>query len=183
MDKLASRVVYENPWLRVVEDAVEQDGVRRPYAVVDRPDSVVVVPWTERRELILLLQDRHASGEQGWELPGGAVGPGETPSDAARRELAEETGLAAGDLVQLGEFRPLPALTAQRVTVFASPQTTRSLAGVAVPPGVDDIVGSRVVGLDECLLMVTRGEITDGLTIASLLLLLTWLDSGGEGPW
>ena len=82
-----------------------------------------------------------------------------------------------------GEFRPLPALTAQRVTVFASPQTTRSLAGVAVPPGVDDIVGSRVVGLDECLLMVTRGEITDGLTIASLLLLLTWLDSGGEGPW
>lgn len=175
MERLASRVVYESPWLRVVEDTVVQDGDRRTYAVVDRPDSVVVVPLSERGELLLLLQDRHPVGEPGWELPGGSIDSGEDPRAAARRELAEETGLDAAELVEVGTLRPLPALTAQRVTTFVSPQTSAALAGAAAP-AVDDIVGSRVVTLDESLRMVERGEISDGLTVGTLLHVLAWRD-------
>lgn len=70
-----------------------------PDLFSERPDHVLVVPVFQGR----LLFTRHK--ERGWELPGGKIEPGETPEEAAIRELWEETGANISKPKQVGEYR------------------------------------------------------------------------------
>ena len=75
-------------------------GVRQDLWVVEHPGAVAISAIDERGELLLVRQYRHAARDLLLEIPAGRLEPGETPLEAARRELREETGLA-------GRFRPL----------------------------------------------------------------------------
>jgi ADP-ribose pyrophosphatase YjhB (NUDIX family) len=77
--------------------------------------SVIVL---KRDAVCLVLRDRPPMAGL-WSFPGGRLEPGETPADAARRELAEETGLSIGDLVPLGDFDPT-GKGAIQLNVFAA---------------------------------------------------------------
>ena len=102
--QVASRVVYENPWMVVREDEVERlDGSRGMYGVVDKPDFVLVIP-EEGDGFHLVEEYRYPIGRRTWSFPQGSA-PGRReadPEELARRELAEETGLRAGTLRRLG---------------------------------------------------------------------------------
>ncbi|HET9633323.1 MAG TPA: NUDIX domain-containing protein, partial [Terrabacter sp.] len=88
-----SRLVYENAWIRVREDAVTRpDGSDGTYGVVEvRRPAVFVVALTDEDEVVLVTVDRHTVGHS-VEVPAGGT-DGEDPLRAAQRELAEETGL------------------------------------------------------------------------------------------
>jgi 8-oxo-dGTP diphosphatase len=73
-----------------------------------------------KRDSVLMARRTTPPFKDLWSFPGGHVEPGESLEAALRRELAEETGLAVGDLVRLGSFAPLGAQSDMRIAVFAA---------------------------------------------------------------
>lgn len=73
-------------------------------------DWVNVIALTDAGEVVLVRQYRHGSDEITVEIPGGIVDAGETPAEAARRELLEETGFTCREIVEIGRVRPNPAI-------------------------------------------------------------------------
>ena len=86
--------------------------------MIEHPDSVVLVV-VDGDELVCVRQSRPGAGGEVLELPAGTLEPGESPLDAAGRELAEECGLAVAEWIELGSFWAAPAYSTERVTVFA----------------------------------------------------------------
>lgn len=97
-----TRVVYENPWMRLREDVVmRRDGSIGQYAVVESPDYVVVIPFDGER-FHLVEQYRYPVGARLWEFPQGVARGAGTTEQMAAIELSEETGITAGSLEPLG---------------------------------------------------------------------------------
>lgn len=95
------------------------DGEHTFYRV-DSVDWVQVVALTAADEVVLVRQWRHGAGAPVLEVPSGMVDPGEDPADAARRELAEETGYRAARWRSLGSVNPNPALFRNRLHTFVA---------------------------------------------------------------
>ena len=89
-------------------------GDPHPFYRIESPAWVNVVALTAREELVMIRQFRQGSRVVTLEIPGGLVDPGETPEQAAGRELLEETGYGAGRLESLGSINPNPALFSNR---------------------------------------------------------------------
>jgi 8-oxo-dGTP pyrophosphatase MutT (NUDIX family) len=85
--------------------------------LVRHPESVTIVP-IDGEEIVLVSQTRRGAGKRILELPAGTMEPGESPAEAARRELAEECGLAAAAWRKLGSFWAVPAYSTEFVHVF-----------------------------------------------------------------
>ncbi len=105
IETLSSRVVYENRWMRVREDAVRfRDGTPGIYGVVEKVDFTVIAPLDSDGRLHLVEQYRYPIGRRAWEFPQGSWEdrPDADPLALARGELREETGLDAGEIVHVG---------------------------------------------------------------------------------
>jgi 8-oxo-dGTP pyrophosphatase MutT (NUDIX family) len=85
--------------------------------LVRHPESVTIVP-VDGDEIVLVSQTRRGAGKRIVELPAGTLEPGEVPAEAAKRELAEECGLAAATWRALGSFWAAPAYSTEFVHVF-----------------------------------------------------------------
>ncbi len=83
---------------------------RGEFFYIRSNDWVNVVAITDRQELVLIRQYRHGSDEVELEIPGGIVDEGESPEDAGRRELLEETGYSCRQIRVIGRVRPNPAI-------------------------------------------------------------------------
>jgi ADP-ribose pyrophosphatase len=166
--RLSSDVVYENRWIRVREDAVRRpDGRDGIYGVVEtRGPSVFVVALTEHDELVLVEQERYATGTRLLELPAGNS-EGEEPRLAAQRELQEETGLTAGAWRLLGQLESMNGICDERQYVYLA---TELSDGGQHRQEEDGITAVRRVAFADVLRMVAEGEIADGQTISSLAL-------------
>src|SRR5581483_10744137 len=97
---LSGRLVYENPWIALREDqVVRPDGKPGIYGVVHfKSRAIGVLPVDDRGRIWLVGQYRYTLNRYSWEIPEGGGTFDESPEEAARRELREETGLVAGRL-------------------------------------------------------------------------------------
>ncbi|MGQ0793428.1 MAG: NUDIX hydrolase [Deltaproteobacteria bacterium] len=93
-------------------------GAEHDFYVVDPPDWINVVALTEAGEIVLIEQYRHGMQSVTIEIPGGMIDPGESPLDAAKRELLEETGYASEDWAQIGCVHPNPAIQSNSCYTF-----------------------------------------------------------------
>lgn len=152
--------VYEGPIFRV--EILRWPGKRQD--VVRALGASGVLPLTSAGEVVLVRQDREAVGERLLEIPAGLLDvEGESPEEAARRELEEETGYAPGSIEQLGRIHTSPGFVDEVCHLFLARECT---------PGGDPEEGIEVIAmpLDEAVAMVEGGEITDSKTVAALLL-------------
>jgi len=175
---LRSRLVYQNPWIRVREDRVLQpDGSEGVFGIIEPRSAIGVVAITPENEVYLVGQYRYAVEEYSWEIVEGGIDPGEEPIEAARRELAEEVGLAAGEWTALGGVvHPSNAFSRERGYLFLA----RDLTSIERCPDENEILEIEKVGLDRCVEMAHDGRIRDALTIVAVLRALKLL--GQEGP-
>lgn len=166
--------VYENPWISVREDVVTTPGGGEGlYGVVTvRNDSVFVVALTEADEVLLVDVDRHTVGPS-LEVPAGGS-DGEDPLLAAQRELLEETGHEAGRWVPLGRLNALNGVCEAPEHFFLARDLTL-VSDDRAAQAAEGIGAVRRVPVSEVLDLVARGGITDGESVAALMLALVHL--------
>jgi ADP-ribose pyrophosphatase len=97
-------VVFSTKWFEIVARRVP--GLKHPHYLVNSTDFVVVVAVDARGRLLLVRQFRPAINTLSLELPSGHVEVGETPEEAARKELLEETGHVGGNFELLTTLSP-----------------------------------------------------------------------------
>ena len=129
-------------------DYTRADGLAKTMTTLLTPDWANVVALTDDDTLVLVRQFRPGPCVETLETPGGVIDPGESPSLAAARELVEETGYVARELVSLGSAHPNPALQDNRIHFFLALGASRAHA-----PRFDD-------GGEECeVVLVPRADL------------------------
>lgn len=159
-------------WRVVVAQFEAPDGSRFVRDLVRSPGAVGVVPIVFDPEgqpsVVLVSQYRPAFEGPVIEIPAGMRDvPGEAPIETGRRELVEEAGLAAGEIVHLVDVLPSPGMTDSVTSVFLATHCTpvdRDLQGPE-----EEHSELLHVPLADALAMVDGGEITDAKTVAGLL--------------
>jgi 8-oxo-dGTP pyrophosphatase MutT (NUDIX family) len=168
-ETVATRVVYDNPWIRVREDeVVRPDGLPGIYGVVHYKNVAVGVLAVEDGMLYLVGQYRYPLERYSWEIPEGGSPEGEDPLQAARRELAEETGLRARRWTKMGEAYLSNSVSDELAVWFLAEGLEQ---GERCPEGTEKLQVRRV-GLKEASGMLDSGEITDALSVLAIQHLL-----------
>jgi 8-oxo-dGTP pyrophosphatase MutT (NUDIX family) len=164
---LASRIAYENPWIRVREDdVIRPDGRPGIYGVIEIRPSVGIVALNAGGEIVLVGQWRYTIGRHSWEIPRGGSSPGETDMlEVARRELREETGFEATSWESLGAVDLNNGVTTDVEHLFLA----RDLHFVGASHGGDEQIVTQTVPFARALAMVMQGEITEVCSVAAIL--------------
>lgn len=115
--KLHSEYLVKKNWatLRVDTCRLPDGRIMDDYYVLEYPNWANAIAITEDGDVLLVKQYRHAAGEVVLEIPGGVVDAGESPEEAVKRELLEETGYAFTEIEKLCELWPNPATGNNRI--------------------------------------------------------------------
>lgn len=162
--------IYSGRVMALRSDRVVMPGGRvATREILEHPGAVAIVALDESDRVMMLHQYRHAVRRRLWELPAGLLDvAGEDPAVTARRELAEESGLAAEDWSVLLDVVPSPGFSDESVRIYLA----RGLTDVGRPePGDDEEsdIALRRVPLADAVQMVFSGEIVNAVSVSGLL--------------
>jgi ADP-ribose pyrophosphatase len=175
MKTISSKELIRTPILSVTMDrAIDPDGFEIKRAIVQHPGSAVMMPVDERKRVLLVRQYRLPARQYLWELPAGRLDEGETPLQAARRELAEETGYRARHWKKLAEFYPSPGFLAEKMTIYLATGLTEG----AQTPMEDERIQTRWFAAVELDRLIAAGRIKDGKTQIGFLKWKRSLENG-----
>jgi ADP-ribose pyrophosphatase len=166
---LRSETVARTPRYEVTRDRVRHPlGHEMDYYVI-RPNhmAVGIVPVGDDGRVLLVRQWRHTVQKLLWEVPAGATEAGEDAPAAAARELREETGYTAGEILPLYRYHPTIGSSSQTFNLFVGRSLTQT--GVHDAKEIHEI---RWFARDEIERMFDAGDMIDGMSVAALLL---WL--------
>lgn len=166
---LASRHIH--PKVRVDTAQLPNGQIIEPV-ILEFSDWAGVIALTKAQEVLLIRLYRRGVDQVVWEIPGGMIDPGETPLEAAKRELREETGYGGGTFIELpvispnsdnhtNRYHPFLALEVE----YVGPQSEEDLERVEVHP----------IPLPEVIGMAQRGELLQAMQISALFFALSHL--------
>jgi ADP-ribose pyrophosphatase len=169
--RLGSEKMLENPYFALRSDRLQlpDGGIKDPYYVIERPDAAIVFPLTADGEVVLVRQYRPPIDMMELGLPAGLVDAGERPEEAARRELAEETGYTGTEWEPLGSLASSPSLKDNWAYLFLA----RGVEKTAAPnPDEHELVEVVWVPVQELPDLVHSGEIVSSSGVAAVMLAL-----------
>lgn len=163
---LTQESVFRGNLLRIrVDTVVLPNGEIANREIIEHPGAAAVVPVTDDDRVLLVRQYRYPIDAVTLELPCGKLDYGEDATECARRELKEETGCEAGELIYLGRTYSSPGCSNEVIHLYAARQFVMGKAG----GDADEFIEAEFVPIAEAIAMIHRGEITDGKTIIGLL--------------
>lgn len=161
--KLSSAVRFKNQWWSYVVDTFQSGSGRTgEYNYIHTPGSVLIVPVLPDGRVVMISQYRYLWDRLSMEFPGGGVVEGETFSEAARKELLQEAGLMADELINIGQFCPFNGACDEQCRVFLALGLKRTNHRPEATEDIEMIVRRP----DEIERMIKNGEIWDGQTLA-----------------
>jgi 8-oxo-dGTP pyrophosphatase MutT (NUDIX family) len=165
--KLSSKVVFDNPWMTVLEDrVVNPSGGQNDYGHVRfKNRAVAIIPLDDANNTWLVGQDRYTLAEYSWELPMGGAAMDEDPLEAAKRELREETGIRAAQWTQIMRLHTSNSITDEEGLVFVAKELSHGETEFEETEKLE----IRRLPLTEAVAMAMKGEITDAISVAALL--------------
>jgi 8-oxo-dGTP pyrophosphatase MutT (NUDIX family) len=144
---IESEYLFRRPWL-----TARRDHVRLPtgaevneFYVIEYPEFCNILAITKDGKFIIEQQYRHAAGFTGLEIPAGCVEPGETPLQAAQRELYEETGYAGGT------WTPF-------MTVYQNPSSFNNQAHTFLAVGVEKVSTQHLEESEDIKIMLMEPD-------------------------
>jgi ADP-ribose pyrophosphatase len=146
-----------------VDEVEHADGHRTTREIVEHPGAVAILTWDGER-LAMVRQWRHATGQALLEIPAGTLEPHEAPAETARRELAEECGLAAAAWEPGPTFFTAPGFCTERMHLFLATELSDA-PGQADP---DEALEPSWLTLEDALAAADDGRIVDAKSIAGI---------------
>jgi ADP-ribose pyrophosphatase len=163
---VSSSTLVEGGMLTVKRDVVRLPNgnlAKREYVL--HPGAVIVVPILSNGNVVLERQFRYPLQQVFVELPAGKIDAGETVLATGQRELREETGYSANHWVSLGVQHPCIGYSNEAIHMYLATGLTAGEHN----RDIDEALEIFDLPFEACMLMVQRGEITDGKTIIALL--------------
>ena len=163
---LAEKNIYNNSWIEVTEyDVINPNGGKGIYGKVHFKNIAIgILPLDENYNTYLVGQYRFTINQYTWEIPeGGCLN--ESPLDAAKRELLEETGLKANNWQQILELHLSNSVTDEHCFVFVARDLTQHNS---MPESTEQLVVKKI-SFDEVYNMVMQNEITDSISVTAIL--------------
>jgi ADP-ribose pyrophosphatase len=162
----SSKEVYGCKLFRVTEDeASDRTGWEIKRSIVRHAGSAVMMAVDDKKRVLLVRQYRLPAGQFLWELPAGKMDEGENASQAAKRELIEETGLRAKKWRKLVTFYPSPGYVEEKMTIFLATELTQGES----QPMEDERIETRWFSKKELGESIRKNRIIDGKTMIAYL--------------
>ncbi|MDO4173416.1 MAG: NUDIX hydrolase [Eubacteriales bacterium] len=164
--KLKSDYIFHGKIMTVrVDDAMLPNGKPCKREVCEHPGGVGVLPIDENRVVTLVRQYRYPYETTTLEIPAGKMDQGpEGALACGQRELSEETGLIAGQMIPMGELWPSPGFMDERLYLYCAKDLTQG----EIHPDEDEFVEIVRMPFDELCERVASGEIHDAKTVAAV---------------
>jgi ADP-ribose pyrophosphatase len=162
--KISEEIIHQNPWWIYKHDIYQCQDKNQDYFYGELLGNAIVVPILNDGRIVLVRQFRYLQDRSGIEFPMGGLLSGETPLQAAIRELREETGLESDNFSKVGEFEPLQGIIKDRSHIFLANEISNQVAST-----LDDMEDIEVIlrRPDEINQMIKHGEIWSGQTLAT----------------
>jgi len=145
------------------------NGAHATREYLGHPGAVAVVPILKAHktnpQILLVKQYRYPVGEVTYELPAGKLGAGERPLPCVKRELEEETGYKAGQIMKILSFWPTAAFANEIIHIFKATKLSKGKFN----PDDDEFIQPLTVSLKDAIRKIRSGKIKDAKTIIGLL--------------
>lgn len=160
------RVIYDNPWVKLIRVDIEPpDGRRFEHHVVRLHRVAVAAVLNDDDDVLMLWRHRFVDDSWGWELPGGIVGEGESAAGAAAREAEEETGWRPGPLVHLLTFQPMVGMVDTPHEIYIG----RGATHVGEPTDREEAGRVSWIPLSGVLELISKDEVLGSGSLVGLL--------------
>ena len=163
---LSSEEVFAGRLLKIRVDRVKlpNDSITS-LEIIDHPGAAAVVPIDADGNVYMVKQIRYASGSWLLEIPAGKLEPGEAPETCAMREVEEETGMRATELIPMGFIWTTPGFTNERIWLYLATGLEQSQQNL----DPDEVLEVVRMPLSDAINAAAVGEICDGKSVCGLL--------------
>ena len=163
---LSEKLIYDGRIITVHVDDIElPDGTTAKREVVEHSGGVCVAALTENNELYFVRQYRYPYKKVLLELPAGKLERGEDPMKAGIRELEEECGVVADEVISMGTVYPTVAYCSEIIHLFAA----KGLKSTKQHLDEGEFLAVEKISVADAVEMVMKDEISDSKTVALVL--------------
>ena len=165
--KIRTKHIYKGRIVSLREDSVElPGGIRAKREIVEHPGAVAIIALTKENRIVLVRQYRTAAKRVLLEVPAGLVQKGETPAQAAKRELEEETGYFAKKIKKVFEGYASPGYSTEVIRYFLAEGLTKTSQRTEE----DELIDVECLKVSDCFKMIKKRKIRDNKTIIGIMI-------------